>query len=153
VPVAHGISGPYEYLIGVWPPNPDVGSLFIAIDLSANQQPVTDAIVNVIGTGNDGSAVVGPLAAKNSFSHLNTYELFLTLKTPGKWIFKVEIKSPLGEEVVEVPLEVTGSQGAPNQRAGGSGLIWVMIAITVSVAILIFGLLAWGARRYKPPTP
>jgi hypothetical protein len=153
VPVAHGESGPYEYLIGVWPSEPVVGKpLLMSISLSVDQQPVTNASVSATGTVNDRAVVVGPLAAINSIAHLDTYEFTRALNTPGKWVFTVEIKSPLGEGVAEVPLEVAGSQGTPNRRAGGSGLIWVMTAIAVSLVILAFGLVAWGFRR-KQPTP
>ena len=149
VPVAQGESGPYEYLIGVWPSEPVVGKpLLMSISLSADQQPVT----NATGTVNDRAVVVGPLAAINSIAHLDTYEFTRALNTPGKWVFTVEIKSPLREGVPEVPLEVAGSQGTPNRRAEGSGLIWVMTAIAVSLVILAFGLVAWGFRR-KQPTP
>ena len=97
----------YEYLIGVWPPKPVEGwNLFMSTALSTNQQPVTNAVVTVTGALDDQAAVVGPLAAVNNLSHLGVYELYLPLSTPGQWVFKVEIKSPLGERVVEVPLEV-----------------------------------------------
>jgi hypothetical protein len=148
VPVVHGVSGPYEYLVGVWPSDPVVGKpLLMSISLSANQQPVTDASVNVTGTANDRAVVVGPVAAMNSIAHLATYEFTLALNTPDKWMFKVEIKSPLGEGVVEVPLEVAGSQGATDQAAGNR-LIWMVVA--VPLAILAFGLATWGFRRKRP---
>jgi hypothetical protein len=117
----------------------------MSIALSANQQPVTDASVNVTGTVNDRAVVVGPVAAINSIAHLATYEFTLALYTPGKWIFQVEIKSPLGEGTVEVPLEVAGSQGATGQAADNR-LIWVIAA--VPLAILAFGLAALGFRRH-----
>jgi hypothetical protein len=61
--IAQGVAGPYEYLVGVWPPEPVVGKpLLMSIALSANQQPVTDASVNVTGTVND-QTVVGPRVA------------------------------------------------------------------------------------------
>jgi hypothetical protein len=60
-------------------------------------------------------------------------------------MFKVEIKSPLGEGVVEVPIEVAGSQLATDQAAGNR-LIWMVAA--VPVAILAFGLAALGFRRH-----
>jgi hypothetical protein len=146
VPVAQGVSGPYEYLIGVWPSDPVVGKpLLMSIALSANQQPVTNASVNVTGAVDDRAVVIGPVTAINTIGHPATYEFTRALYTPGEWMFQVEIKSPLGNGAVEVPLEVAGSQGATDQAAGNR-LIWVIVA--VPLVILAFGLAALGFRRH-----
>ncbi len=62
VPVAQGVSGPYEYVIGVWPPKPVEGwNLFMSTALSANQQPVTNAVVTVTGAVEGQAGVEVPL--------------------------------------------------------------------------------------------
>ena len=168
-PIAEGVAGPYEYVVGIWPPIPSVGDLFISITLSANQQPVTNADVTVTATVDDGPVDLGPRPAINNFLHPQSYELSMTLSTPGQWWFKIEIESPLGDAVLEVPLEITGSEGTSNDRerevatdpgsagreaggqeVAGGKLNWVTIA--APLAILGFGLGIWGLRRYMRPS-
>ena len=115
-PIAEGVAGPYEYVVGIWPPIPSVGDLFISITLSANQQPVTNADVTVTATVDDGPVDLEPRPAINNFLHPQSYELSMPLSTPGQWWFKIEIESPLGDAVLEVPLEITGSEGTSNDR-------------------------------------
>jgi len=168
-PLANGVAGPYDYVVGIWPPDPSVGNLFMSITLLANQQPVTNAVITVTTTMNDGPAVVGPAPAINNFLHPQSYELSMTLSTPGRWTLKIEIESPLGDVVVEVPLEITESEEAANNRGSeraadlaeagrdagsqqleGDGLHWVKMA--APLAILGFGLGVWGLRRFKRPS-
>ena len=83
--VATGNVGPYQYEVYTRPPNPAVGYLHMSIALSANQQPVTDAVVNVKGRAADGTTVMGPLRAESNFRYPRFYELNMSLSTPGRW--------------------------------------------------------------------
>ena len=47
VPLVEGDSGPYTYLVGIWPAEPVVGNLHMAIALTSEQGPVTGAAVDV----------------------------------------------------------------------------------------------------------
>ena len=114
VPIAVGDSGPYSYVVGIWPPDPSVGNLHMAITLTADSRPVTDAEVTVTGAVGDGVAVAGPVPATPYF-HAWTYELNIDLTKPGEWTFKIEISSSLGEAVVEAPLEIAGDQESAGQ--------------------------------------
>ena len=122
VPIAQGVSGPYEYLVGIWPPNPSVGNLHLAISLIANQRPVTDADVTVTGRFGDETPVEGPLPA-TAFFEPWTYELNMDLTNPGEWTFEIEINSPLGKTVYEAPLEVAGDVESAGPVAGERGVI------------------------------
>lgn len=161
VPIAQGIAGEYEYVVGVWPPSLNVGDVFMSISLLSDQQPVTDAVVDVAATVDGGPVVVGPEPATNSILHLQSYELSMTLSAPGRWLFKIDIESPIGAEVVEVPLEITANEEATNgggsdapdpaaagreadgPQARGNRADWVIIAasaafVAVAVSALIF---------------
>ena len=114
VPIAAGDSGPYSYIVGIWPPEPSVGNLHMAITLTADNRPVTDAEVTVTGEVGDGVAVAGPLPA-TSFLEPWNYELNMEMNIPGEWTFEIEINSSLGKTVVEAPLEVAGDQETVGQ--------------------------------------
>ena len=114
VPIARGNSGPYSYIVGIWPPNPSVGNLHMAITLAGERSAVTDADVTVTGTVGDGVAVAGPLPA-TSFLEPWNYELDMELTIPGEWTFEIEINSSLGKTLVEALLEVAGDQESAGQ--------------------------------------
>ena len=165
VPIAQGVAGGYEYVVGVWPPSLNVGELFMSISLSSDQQPVTDTVVDVAATVDGGPVVVGPEPATNSILHLQSYELSMTLSAPGRWLFKIDIESPIGVEVVEVPLEITANEGATNGGGGdapdqaeagreadgpqarGNGTDWAIIA--ASAAFVAVAVSAWIFKRQR----
>ena len=176
VPVAEGVSGPYEYLVGIWPPSPSVGELHLAIAVTANQHAVTDAAVSIQGTVADGTDEVGPVSA-SSFLQPWVYELNLHLTQPGDWMFEIEINSLLGKTVIEVPLEIredpdavgktdveqepltslrngqSESQKAAAGQApttmGVGGLKWAVIV--VPLVVLAVGVTAWSFRQRQSP--
>ena len=160
-PIAGGTAGPYEYLVGIWPPTPRVGNLHMVISLSADGQVVTDLEVDVTGRSVDGSAVAGPVPAANI---VRTYELNLPLSRPGPWVFAIAIKGPLGEGVAEVPLDVEGdleslgdsdleegssSPKPDDQMRGGEGAFsWAFVAAPLAVlGLVLAGLGFWRYRR------
>ncbi len=141
VPIAQGAAGPYEYIVGIWPPDPGVGNLHISVKLASDQRPVTDAVVEVRARVAGQPEVVGPFRAWNYFQAWD-YELDLSLNEPGAWTFEIAMNSPLGDTVVEVPLEV------PEGRAtGGGGFNWAIVAAPLAVAGL--GATAWVVRKHR----
>lgn len=116
VPVAKGISGPYEYLVGIWPPEPVVGRLHMAISLTSAKIPVTDA--EVLVTGSVGATQGDPAPAFSYFLHPWSYELDMVLDEPGTWDFEIEIVSPLGGAAIEIVLEVGSGEGSVEQTTG-----------------------------------
>ena len=176
VPIAEGVSGPYEYLVGIWPPSPSTGDLHMAITVTANQHVVTDAVVSVQGTVTNGIEGVGPVSA-SSFLQPWVYELNLYLDYPGDWMFEIEINGLLGKTAIDVPLEVredpdpvgkesveqepltrlmdgqSASQKAAAGQAltaiGAGGLKWAVIV--VPLAVLAVGVTAWSFRHRQSP--
>ena len=122
VPIAQGIAGPYEYLVGIWPPNPGVGDLHVAVTLTADERPVTDAVVSVRGDLTDPSQTVGPADAANYFQPW-VYELNVFLDQPGEWMFEISIDSPVGKTVLMAPLEVSGEPVPLGQDGGRQPVI------------------------------
>ena len=114
-PVAKGVSGPYEYLVGIWPPVPVVGRLHMATSLTSAKTPVTDA--EVLVTCSVGANQGDPAPAVSYFLQPWSYELDMELNEPGTWTFEIEINSLLGAAVIEIVLEVAGEQGSLEQPA------------------------------------
>ena len=125
VPLVEGDSGPYKYLVGIWPAEPVVGNLHMAIALTSEQGPVTGAAVDVRGLIGRNGLLSDPVPAPGYFLQRWSYELDMNLREPGQWTFEIKINSSLGETVLEVPLEVAGQAGqqtAGPQRGGPGSL-------------------------------
>ena len=105
VPIARGVSGPYEYLAGIFPPNPGVGDLHMSITLVGDQSAVIEAVVTVQGRVAGSTEHVGPIVASDD-SQPGVYELNLYLGQPGNWVFEIEINSVLGRTMLDLDLEV-----------------------------------------------
>ena len=50
VPIAQGVYGTYEYVVAVFPAEPVVGPLYVAVKLTSESVPVTAAEVLVTGS-------------------------------------------------------------------------------------------------------
>ena len=119
VPLVEGDSGPYKYLVGIWPAEPVVGNLHMAITLTSEQGSVTGAAVDVRGRIGRNGLLSDPVPAPGYFLQRWSYELDMNLREPGQWTFEIKINNSLGETVLEVAGEA-GQQTAGPQR-GGSG--------------------------------
>ena len=123
VPLVEDDSGPYKYLVGIWPTEPVVGNLHRAIALTSEQGPVTGAAVDVRGLIGRNGLLSDPVPAPGYFLQRWSYELDMNLREPGQWTFEIKINRSLGETVLEVPLEVAGEAGqqTAGPPKGGSG--------------------------------
>lgn len=117
IPIAAGVTGPYSYVVGIWPPDPSVGSLHMAITLTADNRPVTDAEVTVTGLWLNNGTITERVPAE-PFSEPWVHELNIDLTRSGEWTFKIEINGSLGEAVIEAPLEVAGDEETAEQTSG-----------------------------------
>lgn len=153
-PVASGTAGPYEYTVGIWPHSPALGLLHLSIVLLADQQPLSDATVNVIlhPEGQPDSAET--IRARNHILSPQSYELNANLDSPGRWVVTIDISSPLGSERIDVPLEVE-ENGTPasiptipdGEQQPGQGINWLAAAIPLAIVLLVLG--AVGLRRLR----
>jgi hypothetical protein len=147
VPLVEGNSGPYNYLVGIWPAEPVVGNLHMAIALTSEQGPVTDATVGVRGRIGRNGPLSESVPAPGYFLQPWSYELDMQLREPGQWTFEIQIDSSLGETVLEVPLEVatessTETSGGPaqdNWRQAAAGKNWILGGAALAVLALASG--------------
>ena len=149
VPLVEGDSGPCKYLVGIWPAEPVVGNLHMAIALISEQGPVTGAAVDVRGRIGRNCLLSDPVPAPGYFLQRWSYELDMNLREPGQWTFETKINSSLGETVLEVAGEA-GQQTAGPQRGGigifgSNGPNWALIA--AAAGVLALGTGGWILMR------
>ena len=145
VPLLEGDSGPYNYMVGIWPAVPIVRNLHIAIELTSERGPVTDAVVDVRGRIGLRGPLSEPVPAPGYFLRPWSYELDMRLSEPGRWVFEIQVDSSLGETVIEVPLVVAPGSGPETPGESGSrpfgGPNWILISGIV--ALLALGSGGW----------
>ena len=117
VPLVEGDSGPYTHLVGIWPAEPVVGNLHMAIALTSEQGPVTGTAVDVRARIGRNGPLSEPVPAPGYFLQPWSYELDMNLREPGQWTFEIKLDSSLGETVLEVPLEVAGKSSQQTARS------------------------------------
>lgn len=155
VPLVEGDSGPYNYLVGIWPAEPVVGNLHMAIALTSEQGPVIDATVGVRGRIGRNGPLSESVPAPGYFLQPWSYELDMSLKESGRWTFVIGIESSLGETVLEVPLDVAAessaeTSGGPTNDDGGqkaAGKNWALVSAALALLALAFG--GWVFIRRK----
>lgn len=115
-PIAEGVSGPYEYRVGIGPFSPLRKALFVAVTLMAGGSPVIDADVTVTVSVDGSPTEVGPLIAANSLTHLATYELSLDLPELARErvSFKIKVDGRHGPAVIEAEMIVPDVVGTFN---------------------------------------
>ncbi|MAZ63107.1 MAG: hypothetical protein CL895_02465 [Dehalococcoidia bacterium] len=151
VPLVEGDSGPYKYLVGIWPAEPVVGNLHMAIALTSEQGPVTGAAVDVRGRIGRNGLLSDPVPAPGYFLQRWSYELDMNLREPGQWTFEIKINSSLGETVLEVGSgwrSWPADGRTPEGRLGlfeSNGPNWALIA--AAAGVLALGTGGWILMR------
>ena len=107
-PIADGVSGPYEYEVGVGPFSPLRTALLVAVTLAVDGGPVIDADVTFTVSVDGSSDNVGPLEAAHSLSHPSTYEVSLDLpELPRETIsFRIGVDGRQSAAVIEAGMIV-----------------------------------------------
>ncbi len=139
VPLVEGDSGPYNYLVGIWPAEPVVGNLHMAIALTSEQGPVTDATVDVRGRIGRNGPLSAPVPAPGYFLQPWSYELDMSLREPGRWTFEIQIDGSQGNTVLEVPLEVAGEPREGDGLRGSADMNLILGGAVLAALILASG--------------
>ena len=99
VPIAQGVYGTYEYVVAVFPAEPVVGPLYVAVKLTSESVPVTAA--EVLVTGSVGGIQKNTAPAVPDPHEPGSYEIEMVLNQSGAWTFEIEIDGPLGMASIE----------------------------------------------------
>ncbi len=138
--VKNRLVGPYELQVGILPGNPKVGNLHLSILVkdAESKAVITTGKVTVTGRGPEGATNVGPVEAVHTLESPQFYDVNITLDMVGRWVLDLRVESSLGEESLEVPLEVTE----------GGGISLALIA-AVAIALLTLAVWIWGRMSIR----
>ncbi len=130
--------GPYRIDVSILPGQAVVANTHLSVLILslASEAPVTQARVDVSGTGPAGAADFGPIPALNSFTP-QFFEMDLPFDLEGEWTVVISVASELGEETILVPLTVLPGGATIN-------VIWIGALL---VAILALGIWTWDRLR------
>ena len=128
------VQGPYRIDVSIIPGQAVLFNTHISILIRSleDEAIITQANVLVSATGPEGATDLGPIPALNSFAP-QFFETDLPFNVVGIWAITVGIDSELGQETVQLNLDV---------RKGGSNINWIMVAALV-VAIIAVGVFTW----------
>lgn len=141
--VINAQSGPYEIQVGIFPGRPKVGNLHLSIlvkDATAGST-ITDATIMVGARGPTGAAGVPPVQAINTPQSPQFYDADIQLDTVGSWTLTVETGAGLGKASLDVPFEVTESEGID--------IVFVLAGGVALVALSLWLLDRIGRRRKR----
>ncbi len=138
--IASGIAGPYKYALGVYPVDPQPGSIYLGIALAAagGSTPIEGARVTIEGVTTGGH--FGPLLA--AFDGLY-YELSAPLTKRGKWDLTVDFQGALGMSQATAAVTVQ----PPPHKAN----LWLIAGGATTGGLLAcgIGVLVWYRSRHK----
>ena len=145
VEVFRGRGGPYEVVVAVLPPRPDVGVVHFSLTIleAASSQSVRDAEVVLVARSPEDDRAI-QVRALNNRATPDRYEANMSFATPGTWLVAVEVSSDrLGAATVEVPLEVGGESISPDRGAS-------IVFAALLVVLVGGGMYVWySARRSR----
>ncbi|MFQ6027853.1 MAG: hypothetical protein ACE5Q6_10215 [Dehalococcoidia bacterium] len=142
--VASEERGPYLIDVSILPAQAIVHNTHVSILLrSASDDTIlTEAAINISGVGPDSATDFGPIPAPNDIAP-QFFEADLPFDLEGEWTVTLEVSSELGEETLQVSMNV---------RQGGADINWILMAAIV-VAILAAGIWTWDrvTGRHSQP--
>ena len=117
--------GPYRLEVSILPGQAVVNNTHLSIRIVSldSEEALTDAVVRVSATGPAEAADFGSLLAVNNISP-QFFETALPFDLPGDWQVSISVDSDLGQETIQVPMNV---------RAGGQINLILVAAIAVAV--------------------
>ena len=132
--------GPYDLQVGILPGTPRVGNLHFSVLVNNAEvgEPITDALVTIAASGPQNATSVGPVRALNTPLSPQFYEVDVPLDMEGRWTFTLEVVTDLGEESLELPMEVS--------RPGGFSVAFVA---AVAIALLAVSIWTWDRIRRR----
>ena len=106
--IVAGVSGPYEYQVGLGLFSPLRRDLLVGVTLNVDGNPVTHANVTFTIASNGSFSPIGPLNATNTLTHVATYEVSLQLPELPRDIilFSIAVDSQHGPAQIEAVMFV-----------------------------------------------
>jgi hypothetical protein len=145
--IASQEAGPYRIDVSLLPSQAVVANTHISILLNSisNDRVITDATVNIWGTGPEEGTDFGPIPAINSTAP-QFFEADLPFDIDGPWEVTITVSSELGEETIVLTMDVLE----------GGGLINWILMVAIAVAVLTVGIWTWdritGGKKSAEPS-
>lgn len=138
--IASQEQGPYRFEVSILPGRAIVNNTHLSLRVIAldSQETLTRATVNVSAQGPEAINRFGPIAADNNVLP-QFFETTLPFSVPGPWQVSINVVTELGEETIQVPLEV---------RAGQP--INLILVAAIAVGVVAVGV--WTYDRIKAGT-
>ena len=129
--------GPYLVEVSILPGRAVVNNTHLSVRIlpQGSEEALTDVVVSISATGPETATDFGPIPADNSVQP-QFFETTLPFDTPGDWQVSINVNSDLGEEVIQVPLNV---------QAGGQ--INLILVAAAAVAVLALGIWTYDRMR------
>ena len=129
--------GPFRFEVSILPGRPIVNNTHLSLRVIAleSEETLTEATVNVSAEGPQAATKFGPIAADNDVLP-QFFETTLPFSEPGPWRVNINVITELGDETIQVPMEV---------RAGQP--INLILVAAIAVAVIAVGV--WTFDRVK----
>ena len=129
--------GPYRFEVSILPARAIVNNTHLSLRVVAleSEETLTEADVNISAAGPETANRFGPIAADNDVLP-QFFETTLPFSVPGPWQVTINVITDLGDETIQVPMEV---------RAGQP--INLILVAAIAVAFIAVGV--WTYDRIK----
>ena len=129
--------GPYRVEVSILPSRAVVNNTHLSVRVfsRSSEETLTAATVSVTATGPAPSPGIGPIPADNDVLP-QFFEATLPFNAPGQWEVSISVDSDLGEETIQVPLEVR--EGRP-----------INLILVAAVAVAALALSIWTYDRIR----
>ena len=129
--------GPYRLEVSILPGQAVVNNTHLSIRIVSlgSEEALTDAVVRVSAIGPAEAADFGSLLAVNNISP-QFFETALPFDLPGDWQVSISVDSDLGQETIQVPMNV---------RAGGQ----INLILVAAIAVAVVAVAIWIYDRIK----
>lgn len=129
--------GPYRFEVSILPSRAIVNNTHLSLRVIAleSDETLTEASVNISAAGPETVNRFGPIVADNDVLP-QFFETTLPFSVPGQWQVTINVITELGDETIQVPMEV---------RAGQP--INLILVAAIAVAVMAVGV--WTYDRVK----
>ena len=136
--------GPYKFEVSILPSRAIVNNTHMSLRVIAleTEETLTEALVSVSAEGPHLSDEFGPIAADNAVLP-QFFETTLPFDAPGVWRVSINVNTELGEETIQVPMDVR--EGRPINLI----LVAAILVAVVAVGVWTFDRIRAGMRRRK----
>ena len=136
--------GPYRFEVSILPARAIVNNTHLSLRVVAleSEETLTEAEVNISAAGPETVNRFGPIVADNDVLP-QFFETTLPFSVPGPWQVTINVITELGDETIQVPMEVRAGQ--PINLI----LVAAIVVAVIAVGVWTFDRIRAGMRRRR----